>query len=79
MALCYERRQHHRKRINVTTSGGLGLLLNTADGAAASTGSSGPGNNYTPEFDCQQRTARCQWTICLRRRKQHIDYSTVTS
>src|SRR5271157_3776931 len=29
--------------ISVTTTGGLGLLLNTADGAAASTGSSGPG------------------------------------
>src|SRR5271166_1128974 len=29
--------------ISVTTTGGLGFLLNTADGAAASTGSSGPG------------------------------------
>jgi outer membrane autotransporter protein len=29
--------------ISVTTSGGLGSLLNTADGAAASTGPSGPG------------------------------------
>jgi outer membrane autotransporter protein len=29
--------------ISVTTTGGLGLLLNTADGAAASTGPSGPG------------------------------------
>src|SRR5271166_3439433 len=29
--------------ISVTTTGGPGLLLNTADGAAASTGSSGPG------------------------------------
>jgi outer membrane autotransporter protein len=29
--------------ISVTTSGSLGLLLHTADGAAASTGSSGPG------------------------------------
>ena len=29
--------------ISVMTTGGLGLLLNTADGAAASTGSSGPG------------------------------------
>jgi hypothetical protein len=29
--------------VMVTTSGGLGVLLNTADGAAASTGPSGPG------------------------------------
>ena len=29
--------------VNVTTSGGLGVLLNTADGAAASTGPGGPG------------------------------------
>jgi hypothetical protein len=29
--------------VNVTTSGGLGVLLNTADGAAASTGLMGPG------------------------------------
>ena len=29
--------------VNVTTSGGLGVLLNTADGAAASSGPGGPG------------------------------------
>ena len=29
--------------LNVTTSGGIGILLNTADGVAASTGSIGPG------------------------------------
>jgi fibronectin-binding autotransporter adhesin len=60
--------------VSVTTTGGLGLLLNTADGAAASTGPSGPGTIVLQNSTISAQRSRFQRTLCLWRRKQHFYY-----